>query len=165
MSTRRDVTVSHEPGTVAKASLMVLSAIMLDSGLDDAKGLLDCIQLILWNVLTWILHATNQDVFLRALMALLHPDKNPYALSVHRTTVTSMIPHAERNQPDEKLTEQYKECVGELDALGAKSHAAIVVADDTHEKVKSKYYNNNCSYVVVGQTSTSRAIVLLNRGQ
>ncbi|HME54192.1 MAG TPA: hypothetical protein VKM55_18345, partial [Candidatus Lokiarchaeia archaeon] len=154
MSTRRDAAVSHEPGTVAKASLMMISAIMLDSGLDDAKELLDSIQLILWTVLSWIIEATNKDTFLRALIGLLNLDKNPNALSVHRTTVTSMIPQADRSQLDEALTEQYKECVEELDEIGAKSSACIMVVDDTHEKVSSKYYNGNYSYVVVGQTST-----------
>lgn len=154
MSTRRDAAVSREPGTVAKASLMMLSAIMLDSGLDDAKLFLDSIQLILWVVLSWIMEATNRDSFLRELMGLLDPDTNPNALSVHRTTVASMIPQADRNQLDEALTEQYKECVEELDEIGAKSNACIIVADDTHEKVSTKYYNNNYSYVVIGQTST-----------
>ena len=119
MSTRRDAAVSHEPGTVAKASLMMLSAIMLDCGLDDAKGLLDSIQIIMWMVLRWIMAATNQDAFLRALMSFLDPNENPCALSIHRTTVTSMIPQADREQLDEVLTEQYKECVGELDEIGA----------------------------------------------
>lgn len=154
MSTRRDATVSHEPGTVAKASLMMISAIMLDSGFDDAKGLLDSIQVILWTVLSWIMEATNHDTLLRALIGLLDPNTNPNALSVHRTTVTSMIPQADRSQLDEALTEQYKECVEELEEIGAKSSACIVVVDDTHEKVNTKYYNNNYSYVVVGQTST-----------
>jgi len=154
MSTRRDAAVSHEPGTIAKASMMMLSAIMLDSGLDDAKMFLDSIQLILWTVLSWIIEATDHDAFLRALIGLLDPATNPNALSVHRTTVTSMIPQADRNQLDEVLTEQYKECVEELDEIGAKSSACIMVTDDTHEKVSSKYYNGNYSYVVVGQTAT-----------
>ncbi len=154
MSTRRDAAVSHEPGTVVKASLMMLSAIMLDSGLDDAKGLLDIIQLILWTVLSWIMEATNKEAFLRALIGVLHPDERPNALSVHRTTVTNMIPQADRKQLDEALTEQYKECVEELDEIGAKSSACIMVVDDTHEKVNSKYYNGNYSYVIVGQAST-----------
>jgi len=154
MSTRRDATVSHEPGTVAKASLMMLSAIMLDSGLDDAKEFLGIIQLILWTVISWIMEATNKEAFLQALIGLLHPDRNPNVLSVHRTTVTSMIPQADRKQLDEALTEQYKECVEELDEIGAKSSACIMVVDDTHEKVNSKYYNGNYSYVIVGQTST-----------
>nr|MDO8115737.1 hypothetical protein [Candidatus Sigynarchaeota archaeon] len=135
-------------------SMMMLSAIMLDSGLDDAKEFLDSIQLILWTVLSWIIEATDHDAFLRALISLLDPATNPNALSVHRTTVTSMIPQADRNQLDEILTEQYKECVEELDEVGAKSSACIMVMDDTHEKVRSKYYNGNYSYVVVGQTST-----------
>jgi len=154
MSTRRDAVVSHEPGTIAKASIMMLSAIMLDSGLDDAKAFLDSIQLILWTVLSWIIEAADHDAFLRVLIGLLDPATNPNALSVHRTTVTSMIPQADRNQLDEVLTEQYKECVEELDEIGAKSSACIMVTDDTHEKVSSKYYNGNYSYVVVGQTAT-----------
>ncbi len=154
ISTRRDAAVSREPGTVAKASLMMLSAIMLDSGLDDAKRLLDIIQLILWTVLSWIMEATNKEAFLQALIGLLHPDRNPNVLSVHRTTVTSMIPQADRKQLDEALTEQYKECVEELDEIGAKSSACIMVVDDTNERVNSKYYNGNYSYVIVGQTST-----------
>jgi hypothetical protein len=54
------------------------------------------------------------------LIGLSNPDKNPNALSVHRTTVTSIYPQADRNQLDEALTEQYKECVEELDEIGAK---------------------------------------------
>jgi hypothetical protein len=96
----------------------------------------------------------NQGVVVHSLVGLLDPEKNPHALSMHRTTVTSMIPHADRKQLDEKLVEQYKECVEELDGFGAKSKALIMVADDTHEKVRSMYYKNNYSYVVVGQTST-----------
>ncbi len=154
ISTRRNAAVSREPGTVAKASLMMLSAIMLDSGLDDAKKLLDIIQLILWTVLSWIMEASNKEALLQALIGLLNPDKNPNVLSIHRTTVTSMIPQADRKQLDEALTEQYKECVEELDEIGAKSSACIMVVDDTNERVNSKYYNGNYSYVIVGQTST-----------
>jgi hypothetical protein len=65
-----------------------------------------------------------------------------------------MISTADLKQLDEELSEQYKECVGDLDGLGIKSHAAIKFVDDIHKKVRSKYFNDNYSYVGVGQTST-----------
>jgi hypothetical protein len=154
LHTRRDAAVSHEPGTVEKSSIMMLSAIMLDCGLDDSMGFLDSIQYLLWQFSKEVDNATNRGVPVRAISDILDPEKHPHALSVHRTTVTSMIPQADRAQLDEELATQYKECIWELDGLGAKSNALIMVPDDTHEKVRSKYFNGNYSYVVIGQTST-----------
>ena len=37
MPTRRDASVAHGPGTVDKASLMVLTSTMLDCGLEDVS--------------------------------------------------------------------------------------------------------------------------------
>ena len=84
----------------------------------------------------------------------LNPANRDKLFSVHRTTVSEMIPHADRSDLDECLAEQYKECIAELEMIGTKSSAMIVASDETHEKVRSKYYNGNYSYVVVGQTST-----------
>ncbi len=154
MSTRRDATVLHEPGTVEKASLMMLSSIMLDSGLDDAAGLLDGIQIILWQFAKSVEETADPDFTIRHMVDVLNPETHPHAFSVHRTTVTSMIPQADRAQLDEVLAGHYEECMHELDDINAKSKALILVPDDTHEKVRSKYYNDHYSYVVVGQTST-----------
>jgi len=154
MPTRRDATVSHEPGTVEKASLMMLTSIMLDSGLDDSMRLLDAIQFIIWQFSKTVDTTDNPGCTIHEMVTVLDPEQHPHALSVHRTTVTEMVPQADRAQLDEELEAQYKECMGELDALGAKSKASIIIPDDTHEKVRSKHYNGNYSYVVVGQTST-----------
>lgn len=152
--TRRDAIVSREPGTIEKATLMVLSAIMLDCGLDDAKAFLDAVQWIVWSCLKEIGAASDPLATLDKAIEGLDPDGKEKALSVHRTTVTNMIPHADRTQLDARLMDQYKACVGDLEAMGAKSGALILAADETHEKVRSMYYNGNYSYVVVGQTCT-----------
>ncbi len=154
MSTRRDATVSREPGTVEKASIMMLTSIMLDSGFDDAKALLEALQCILWESLKEILAANDPLVALQDAITRLDPENGGHLFTVHRTTVTTMIPHADRSQLDMQLKEQYTECVADLDEMGVKSKAMILVADETHEKVRSMYYNGNYSYVVVGQTST-----------
>nr|MDO8115396.1 hypothetical protein [Candidatus Sigynarchaeota archaeon] len=153
-ATRRDATVSREPGTVERASIMMLSSIMLDCGLDDAKAFLDAMQSILWETLKEIADAMDPIAALYDAIARLGPESNQHVFSVHRTTVTSMIPHANRAQLDTQLMEQYKECMENLAEMGAKSDALIIAADETHEKVRSSYYNGNYSYVVVGQTST-----------
>ena len=133
MSTRRDATVSREPGTVEKASIMMLTSIMLDSGFDDAKALLDALQCILWECLKEILAANDPLVALQDAIKRLDPEKGEHLFTVHRTTVTSMIPHADRAQLDVQLKEQYTECVADLDEMGVKSKAMILVADETHE--------------------------------
>lgn len=154
MSTRRDATVSREPGTVEKADIMMLTSIMLDCGLDDAKALLDAVQEIIREIFMEINAADDPLATLREAINYLDPGHEEHMFDVHRTTVTSMIPHANRDQLDNQLTEQYQECVRDLDEMGAKSSALIMAADETHEKVRSMYYNGNYSYVVVGQTST-----------
>jgi len=154
LPTRRDATVSHEPGTVEKASLIMLSSIMLDSGLDDAAGLLDGIQIILWQLTKAIEATAEPGITIHEVAEALNPETHPHALTVHRTTVTSMIPQADRAQLDDVLENHYMKCMDELEAIGAKSNALFLAPDDMSEKVRSKYYNGNYSYIVVGQTST-----------
>ncbi|MFX0103102.1 MAG: transposase [Candidatus Hodarchaeota archaeon] len=154
LKTRRDATVDHEPSTVDKASLMMLSSIMLDCGLDDAKALLDSVQGIIIDVLEVIRGADDPVLALHEAIEFLNGDEGKKALTVHRTTVSNMIPHADREQLDKTLENQYRECIEELDGLDASSDAIIIAIDDTHDKIRSMYFNGNYSYVVVGQTST-----------
>jgi hypothetical protein len=154
LKTRRDATVVHEPGTVDKASLMMLSSIMLDCGLDDAQALLDSVQAIIIDVLESIRGADDPVLALHEAVESLNSKRRKKALTIHRTTVSNMIPHADRKQLDETLENQYRECIEELDGLGASSNAIIIAIDDTHDRIRSMYFNGNYSYVVVGQTST-----------
>lgn len=154
LRTRRDATVDHEPGTVDKASLMVLSSVMLDCGLDDAKALLDSVQAIIIDVLEVIHGADDPVLALHEAIESLNGDGRKNPLTVHRTTASNMIPRADRKQLDETLENQYRECIEELDRIDASSDAIIMAIDDTHDKIRSMYFNGNYSYVVVGQTST-----------
>ncbi|HME54463.1 MAG TPA: hypothetical protein VKM55_19785 [Candidatus Lokiarchaeia archaeon] len=154
ISTRRDATVSREPGTVEKASAMMLTSILLDCGLDDAKAFLDALQEIMWANLTAIAEADDPIRALHQAIETLDPARENHAFTVHRTTVSTMIPHADRSQLDDELTAQYTDCINDLDLMGVKSSAFIIAADETYEKVRSMYYNGNYSYVIVGQTST-----------
>jgi hypothetical protein len=154
MTTRRDASVSHESGTVEKASLMTLTSILFDCGYDDAKIVLDHIQSLICEVLKDIADAPDPVLALDETIRRFSSEDGKPVLTLHRTTVAEMIPHADRAQLDAALMEQYKDCMNELDESGAKSSALILAADETHEKVRSKYYNGNYSYVVVGQTST-----------
>ena len=153
-STRRDATVSREPGTVEKAGTMMLTSIMLDSGLNDAKAFLDALQEIVWTSLKEIAESEDPIVALHLAIEAMDPAREDHAFSVHRTTVSTMIPHADRSQLDDELGAQYMDCISDLDSMGIKSSGFIIAADETHEKVRSMYYNGNYSYVIVGQTST-----------
>ncbi len=152
--TRRDASISHESGTVEKASQVVLTSILVDSGFDDAKASLDGLQRVFWEHLKTIRETTDPVATLDREIQRLDPTSGNCLLSVHRTTVSAMIPHADRSELDKSLVEQYKDCMSDLAEIGAKSDALIMAVDETHEKVRSKYYNGNYSYIVVGQTST-----------
>jgi hypothetical protein len=60
MSTRRDAVLSHEPGTIEKARIMMLSTILPGCGLDDVVTFSENIQLILWQYTKWIDDAANK---------------------------------------------------------------------------------------------------------
>ncbi len=154
LTTRRDATVIHEPGTVEKAGQVVLTSILLDCGLDDAKALLDSVQELFWRYLIMISESNDIQAKVQSEIERLDPANKNKLFSVHRTTASEMIPHADRSELDRCLAEQYKECMAELEKIGTRSSALIIAGDETHEKVRSKYYNGNFSYVVVGQTST-----------
>jgi hypothetical protein len=154
LTTRRDATVMHEPGTVEKVSQVLLTSIMLDCGLDDAKAQLDSVQELFRRYLIMIYESNDIRAKVRTEIERLDSANKKSLFSVHRTTVAEMIPHADRSELDKCLAEQYKECMIELEMIGTKSNALIIAGDETHEKVRSKYYNGNFSYVVVGQTST-----------
>ena len=152
--TKRDAIVNHEPGTVEKAVLVLLSSIMLDSGLDEGQALMEGIRNILYSTLDEIEHDPDPIAAIHALKIEMAPNSPSSPLSVHRTTVASMIPNLTRSEMDSLLADDYVACMNELDEMGCRSNAVTVAIDETHETSRSKHFNGAYSYVRVGQQST-----------
>jgi len=154
MRTRRDAKVHHEPGTVAKSILMLISGILLDSGLENVILFLNVIQQVIYAIVSFIVAATKPLEMAYHVKSLFHPDNKNALLSVNRTTVQTMIPRADRAQLDEFLGKQAIDCKNELKDAGISSGIMLQSVDETHEKTHTKYRNNNQSHVVVGQQNT-----------
>lgn len=154
MKTRRDARVNHEVGTVHRAILMLISSILLECGLENVILFLKAIQRIIYEILCLISGSLKPLTTLKEFKSFFNPENKKFSFTINRTTVTSMIPNANRSQLDELLGKQAIDCKTDLKDSGVDVGAIYHVVDGTHEKTHTKYRNNTQSHVVIGQQST-----------
>ncbi|MHA1999924.1 MAG: hypothetical protein ACTSU9_17570, partial [Promethearchaeota archaeon] len=154
MSTRRNARVEHEPGTMEKAILMLITSIMAGCGLDDAAELIKSTQSLLYSILDFISESGDVAGTVEQLKSIFNPERGHSPLIVNRTTVSNMIPDPDRTQLDEALEEQAARCLDDLDAAGLKHKHTIHAADGTGFPSKTRNRNGDMQYIHVGQKNT-----------
>ena len=85
--------MNHEPGTIDKAVLMLITSIMNGCGLDDAAKIITVVQAVIHSVLCFISEADDVQETVDRLKSSLDPEKNDISLTLNRTTVSNMIPN------------------------------------------------------------------------
>lgn len=153
LQTRRDAQVVHEPGTVDKASLMILTAAMASTSIEGASKILQAISSVVQEILVEIRDSPEPLKALERAIAALDPGCKDKVLVVHRTTVSSMIPSPTRDQLDQELGNQAIDCYKDLEEVGMKSTRVTIAMDDTHQDTSTKYPNQHQSDVFIGQAN------------
>nr|MDO8086072.1 transposase [Candidatus Sigynarchaeum springense] len=155
--TRRDASVDHEPGTVKKSAIMMLTAILIRSSLGAARVLLMAFVDIIIAVLEEIARAVDVMVALRETIATLKRTRGHDVLSLHPTTVNDIKPSMTRAEMENLLEDNYIGNMARLSGIGAVSPFTTLVMDDTGQTIRSCFGNNTFTDVKVGQKVTWEA--------
>jgi len=146
--------VNHEPGTIDKAVLMLITSIMNGCGLDDAAKIITVVQAVIHSVLCFISEADDVQETVDRLKSSLDPEKNDISLTLNRTTVSNMIPNPNISQLDDALEKQAASCLDDLDDAGLKHEQAILASDGTGIRSSTRHHNGDMQYIYIGQKNT-----------
>ena len=152
--TKRQAKVVHKTDTIRKSILTLLSAILMNSGLDAGQKMMNMIQNILYSILQQISDTENNEETLEMLMNALSPERRGNSFSVHRTTVDDMLPEFTRRECDKWLEDIYLRNMDEISKFNGRSKQITLCLDETPETVHTKYQNGTLQYIHVGQKST-----------
>jgi hypothetical protein len=155
--TRRDASVDHEPGTVKKSAIMMLTAILVHSSLGAARVLLIAIVDIIITILEEITRAVDVMLALHNTIATLKRVKGHDAISLHPTTVNDIKPSMTRAEMEDALEGNYIKNMAHLSHIGAVSPYITLVMDDTGQTIRSCFGNGTFTDVKVGQKVTWEA--------
>ncbi len=155
--TRRDGAVDHEPGTVKKSAIMMLTAILIRSSLGAARVLLMAIVDIIIAILEEIARAVDVMLALHDSVATLKRAKGHDAISLHPTTVNDIKPSMTRAEMEDTLEGNYIKNMARLSDIGAISPFTTLVMDDTGQTIRSCFGNGTFTDVKVGQKVTWEA--------
>jgi len=155
--TRRDAAVDHEPGTVKKSAIMMLTATLLHASLGAARTLLMIIVDIIVAILEEIARAVDVVKALHDVIASLKRANGHDALSNHPATANENKPSMTRTELDDKIEKNYTENMAHLSDIGAISPLATLVMDDTGQTIRSCFGNDTFTAVKVGQKMTWEA--------
>ena len=155
--TRRDAAVDHEPSTVKKSALMMLTATLLHSSLGAARVLLVAIVDIIVAILEEIARAVDVVKALQCAITSLKSACGREALSLHPTTVNAIKPSMSRAEMEFKIEEQYSTNMTGMVARGAVSSFITLVFDYTGQTIRSIFGNGTFTQVKVGQKATWEA--------
>jgi hypothetical protein len=155
--TRRDASVDHEPGTVKKSAIMMLTAILIHSSLGAARVLLQAIVDIIIAILEEIARAMDVMLALHNTIATLKRARGHDAISLHPTTVNDIKPSMSRAEMENILEENYIENMARLSGIGAVSQFTTLVIDDTGQTIRSCFGNGTFTDIKVGQKVTFEA--------
>lgn len=155
--TRRDATVDHEPGTVKKSALMMLTATLLHSSLGAARVLLFAIVDIIIAILEEIALAADVIGALHETIASLKSARGRNVLSTHPATVNDIKPSMSRTEMESRMEGHYITNMATVADHGAVSPFITLVLDDTGQTIRSCFGNNTFTPVKVGQKVTWEA--------
>lgn len=148
--TRRQAAVDRSPGTSAKAALVLLASVLLNTGLDAGRELVSAVELIIWTTLCEVEAAPNLQEAIARVKAEFAPKSGEMPLQVHRTTVEGMVPALTRGEMDEVIKKQYLAQMVERKENHAQSPKVTLVFDSTSERVAAAHPNGTFSYVKPG---------------
>lgn len=146
--------VAHEPLTAAKGTQTLLTEILLTAGGDTASQFAKGICELLSSCLETIAHSPTPTRLIDTMLNLLSSTARGCPLSIHRTTLPTLMPQLTRAQMDQHLGDQYVSCLHQLDQEGRRASHVILAMDDTHEYAKPCHLNGDYPYIYVGQKNT-----------
>jgi len=156
-ATRRDAAVDHEPGTVKKSAIMMLTSILIHSSLGATRVLLMAIVDIILAILEEIRRATDMLLALHQAIATLKRARGHDVLSLHPTTVNDIKPSMTRAEMENLLEDNYIKNMARLSGFGAVSPFTTLVLDDTGQTIRSCFGNGTFTDIKVGQKVTYEA--------
>ncbi|MHC4397742.1 MAG: transposase [Planctomycetota bacterium] len=133
---------------------MLVSMSLLGGSAENAVDLGSTIQELLFNVYKEIQESPDPDSLVERRMEVLNPENGNGIFTVHRTTLSNIIPDADRAQLDKVLEKQAVDCLEELKGTNFKKKCSLKAIDDTSMVSHTKFKNANQSYIHVGQKST-----------
>lgn len=154
MRTKRQHTIHREENSIFKGILVLVSSILLDSGLDTGKYLVDTILNILMTTLSALQETDDVNSIISLILEEYNNQSHKNILSVHRSTVDSMLPELSKSEQDQLLEQNYIQKMDALNSFHAKSKHVILCIDETPETIHTKYQNGTLQYTHVGQKST-----------
>jgi hypothetical protein len=155
--TRRDAAVDHEPGTVKKSAIMMLTSILIHSSLGAARVLLMAIVDIILAILEEITRATDVLLAIHQAITTLKRARGHDVLSLHPTTVNDIKPSMTRDEMEDLLEDNYIKNMARLSGFGAVSPFTTLVLDDTGQTIRSCFGNGTFTDIKVGQKVTYEA--------
>lgn len=139
------------PKTLNRIFLTQLTAILTDADTVFAQKLLDSISTFFLSLLKSIAETDDPQVSIQMILKKFSLDQPKGILSASRSCIQAHIPRTSKTKLDEQLEHEYEKEMQILDHHHAKSRKVALAIDMTHEKVSTKYKNNQHSYVRVGQ--------------
>jgi len=154
LPSKQKALVNSSQDTREKVVLTELSAIYTKSSLETGKEFLIFISDIVYYTCLTIKTSSNPEEALDNAIDVFSPEKREKTLSASRQAVEDNLPKDTKQNLDQKLQTNYVSCMTELDDIHAKSKEVVIAIDTTPEETRSKYLNDQYSYVKVGQRNT-----------
>jgi len=146
--------VNSSQDTKERVMLTLISSILTKSSLEIGKEHLNVISTSIYSVLSSIKASQDIDAALDNAIEIFTPESRKSPLSASRQAVTDNVIQDTKSNLDDKLKENYTACMGELNDFKGKSKEVILAIDTTPEETRSKYLNDQYSFVHIGQNNT-----------
>ncbi|QEE16111.1 hypothetical protein DSAG12_01940 [Promethearchaeum syntrophicum] len=146
--------VNSSQNTKERVILTLISSMLTKSSLEIGKKHLNVISTSIYSVLSSIKASQDTDTALNNAIEIFMPESRKFPLSASRQAVTDNVIQDSKPNLDDKLNENYTACMKELNEFNGKSKEVILAIDTTPEETRSKYLNDQYSFVHIGQNNT-----------
>lgn len=154
LASKQKKKVNSRQDTIEKVVLTLISSIIAKSSMEIGKELLDVISASINVVISSIKASSDIFLALDSALEIFTPNSRFKSLSASRQAVTDNLPQDTKANLDKRLQNNYIGCMKELEGFQGKSKEIILAIDTTPEESRSKYLNDQYSYVHIGQNNT-----------